>query len=185
MPGPPQLMAFQEIAKSLKGTQTGKYVGYAVLGVGGIIAFAVFYPFIRNAIRDLQEQVKEEQEAAKYKKALADLNKQGVVPNYTDAAYLSMANSLFQAMDGKGTDEAAIYQVFYKIVNDADFAKLMLAFGRRVWDEPLFSGEKISWFGLKGSSGGTLTSAIHSDMDNEEVNRVNQILESNGVNYRI
>jgi len=133
---------------------------------------------------------------AKYKKVLREANRDGIKPTYTDATYQTMANAIFNAIDGRGTDEKAIYRVFQQIVNNADAAKLVLAFGRRTYDEPLGGGERNYnnpvTFGLKLITGGlqdkrtaNLIEALNEDLDSEELARVRQILKINGVTVSI
>ena len=63
--------------------------------------------------------------------SLATLAKQGEQPTFLPAEYTTFADSLFEAMDGAGTDEAEITTVFSKMKNKADVIKLIAAFGTR------------------------------------------------------
>lgn len=184
--------AVADLAKQLKGSQTGKIVGYAVAGTVGVVILAVTYPMLKNQFVKLQNQISEEQEVSKYKKVLREAKRDGIKPTYTEATYKTMANKIFAAIDGRGTDELAIYQVMQQIVNNADYAELVLAFGRRTYGEPLGGGErnfnnpvtfgfKLLTGGLKDDRTANLMEALREDLDEEELNRVRQILKINGV----
>lgn len=95
----------------------------------------------------------------------------------SNAQALSYANSLHAAMDGYGTDEGTIYSVFRKIKNSGDFALLMNAYGVReissgAWNpEPNFNG--------------TLVGALTSELSSEDKGKVNKILQSKKIEYKV
>ena len=80
-------------------------------------------------------------------------------------------------MDGYGTDEGTIYSVFRKIKNSGDFALLMNAYGVReissgAWNpEPNFNG--------------TLVGALTSELSSEDKGKVNKILQSKKIEYKV
>ena len=88
------------------------------------------------------------------------------------------ANKLFTAMDGYGTDEEAIYEVFRRIKSDCDYVALNAAYGN---GREISSG---SW-SLESDFKGNLTAALASELSSDERKRVNAILKSNKVNYTI
>jgi len=88
---------------------------------------------------------------------------------YPDSNYVLLANKLFTAMYGYGTDEEAIYSVFRLMKNDLDVAKLIKAFGVRKsessWAMPFnFAGE------------GDLAEWLAAELDDDEMKIVNGIL---------
>lgn len=93
------------------------------------------------------------------------------------AQLLSLANKLFAAMDGYQTDEAAIYESFRQLKNDADFAGLQAAYGIR----EISSG---SW-NPAANFNGNLTAALTDELDSTERQKVNYILSSKKIKYRI
>lgn len=91
----------------------------------------------------------------------AALSSQGVHRSYTQIQYNSMANQLYYAMKGVGTDEETIYSVIQKIKNDQDFIALENAFGIR--------------------DTYNLQAWIRGDLSTSEVQKVNSILSNNGI----
>lgn len=95
----------------------------------------------------------------------------------TTAQASAFANSLHAAMDGYGTDEPTIYSVFRNIKNAGDFALLMNAYGVReissgAWNpEPNFKG--------------TLTGALTSELAIEDKKKINEILKTKKIPYRV
>tara|TARA_R110000764_G_scaffold542_4_gene2056 strand:- start:2854 stop:3408 length:555 start_codon:yes stop_codon:yes gene_type:complete len=88
-----------------------------------------------------------------------------------------IANSIFTAMDGYGTDEIGIVNQFKKIKNNADFLKLQKAYGTRVvssgkWNpEPNYKGNLVGALGSECSAYWTIA--------------INKSLSSKGVTYRV
>lgn len=70
-------------------------------------------------------------DAVEHKGEIDALKAAGQKASYPDSTYESLANQLFKAMDGGGTTEAVIPEVFKKLKNDIDFVKLDGAFGLR------------------------------------------------------
>lgn len=81
--------------------------------------------------------------------------------SYAEEEYDNMANTLYRAMKGAGTDEDAIYRVFNRMNNTADLKKLKLAFGTR---DDMTLGE---W--------------LEDDLSTSEINKVNNILSTKGI----
>ena len=92
---------------------------------------------------------------------------------YTDAEYTQMADRLYAAMNGPGTDENAVKAVLEMIKNDSDWARLVKAFGLRDSSYNPFD----SPCGLEQWIVGDFSSG--SSAMNEYVN---QPLRNNGVN---
>lgn len=122
-----------------------------------IIAAIVIYfarPFFKTA-----------KEAVGSRAEQTALQLSGQKKTFGDSEYESMANKIANAINGLGTDEEAIYDVFERLENDLDFVALDKAFGVR-------DGENMrEW--------------IVGDLDSEELQRVNEILSTSGISKRI
>lgn len=96
---------------------------------------------------------------------LVTLSAQGVKPSYTSDKYLLWADRLEYAMDGSGTDEQIIYNVYRYMKNDADMVKLNQAFGIR--------------------DDATLNQWIKGDVDIEIIAELNKQLREKGITKTI
>ena len=95
----------------------------------------------------------------------------------TKAQAASYASSIHAALDGYGTDEDAVYDIFRHLKNDADFAEVANAYGTRevssgAWNpEPNFNG--------------SMSAALTSEMSTDEKKVANKILADKKITYRI
>lgn len=95
---------------------------------------------------------------------LNDVTEQtGEYPTLSNASYYTLANQVYNACKGLGTDEDAIYNVFGQLNNTADVYKL------------------IQVFGTKDSK--TLPMWMRAELNSWEINKLNNILASKGINY--
>lgn len=83
--------------------------------------------------------------------------------SYANSEYTQMANKLYSAMKGIGTNENAIYDVFSQMQSESDVRKL------------------ISMYGSK--DGMTLQQWLIDDLSNRELQKLNDILAKNNINY--
>jgi hypothetical protein len=83
---------------------------------------------------------------------------------FTELEYKSMADMLYTAMKGWGTDEDMIYSVFAKLKTEDDYLKLRSAFGIR-------ENEKLEQW-------------IIGEMNASERKKLNDILEVNGISAK-
>lgn len=74
------------------------------------------------------------------------------------------ASSLYVAMNGMGTDEDKIYNVFRAMGTRSDVLQL------------------IKTFGVKDSE--TLTEWLYADLSAKEIDKINSILANNNINYQ-
>ena len=88
--------------------------------------------------------------------------------------YLDLSNSLFDAFDGYGTDNTAVYDTFGKLKNEADMLYLIKAYGIRT-----ISSGRGNFF-VKDYTG-DLFGSIKSEMDTSEIATINQILTNKGI----
>lgn len=168
--------------------QTSDQPGWAkgienVIIVGGV-ALAI-YLIYRNAQKE-----KEKKDATKGAGAatagLKDLEAQGIKPSYQDALYYGWVDVLVQAMNGCGTDEDAIYQVFDNMKNDADVLKLIEVFNIQYyepcgWSSPIAAA---IWEFNDQAYGGELTTWFGYDLSSSNISTINAILQQKGIKYR-
>lgn len=81
----------------------------------------------------------------------------------TQAQFNSYASALYSAMKGWGTDEEKIYNVFRQMNTRSDVLQL------------------IKVFGVK--DGDTLTEWLNDDLSASEIEKINNILATNDINY--
>jgi hypothetical protein len=95
--------------------------------------------------------------------------------SYPASQYATFANIIETAGFDIGTDEDAIYTVFRSLKNNADYLALSNA-----WGKPT---RKIYDFGIGYNV--TLPQYIRWEMNDTEVNRINSILQSKNIKYRV
>lgn len=93
------------------------------------------------------------------------LNKQidGSQLSYTSNQYEDFAKRLVNAMDGIGTDEESVYNVFRAMKTRSDVIKLISVFGSR--------------------NGGTLSEWLYDDFNSNGINKINSILKELNIEY--
>ena len=144
------------------------------IAVGGGVAWFIYNRFIKSDAKKRNKQetkdVDNELEQAKKKSKLS----------YPLSQYQAFAKIIEIAGQDAGTDEQAIYSVFMKLKNNADYLQLVKAWGspkRQVYpDYILFysTGYKM-----------TLPQYLRYEMDEKEVKKINNILASKGITYRV
>jgi hypothetical protein len=83
--------------------------------------------------------------------------------SYTTLEYMSMAEQVYNAVKGWGTNEDAIYTVLNKLNNSSDWYRLVKAYGIR-----------------KKSN---IIEALYSDLTNSEIESVQTILQNINVTF--
>ena len=111
---------------------------------------------------------------------------QGVYPTYADSTFENFASQLVQAMNGCGTDENAIYQVYRQLRNDADLLRLTQIFGVRYyqpceWTSPV---SYAIWQFNDKAYGGDLPTWLGYDLSSGEIENINSILAQAGISIR-
>jgi hypothetical protein len=155
-----------------------KVIAVAGLALGGYLV----YRAVKRA-KDEKDATKAAQDAAN---ELLILQNQGINPTYADSQFQSFCDALVQAMNGCGTDESAIYQIFGYMRNDADIRKLVTTFGIR-YIEPCWISQSDAyaiWLFNDKAYGGELASWLNFDLSSSEIAKVNSILKGNGINYQ-
>lgn len=142
-------------------------VAVAVVGVVGYALYKITQKLGGEEEQDRKEDkdiVSEIEQESKKKPA-----------SYADSQYKTFANTIETAGFDLGTDEAAIYSTFRKLKNNTDYLKLLNAWGkpnRTVYEWGV--GRKM-----------TLPQYIRWEMNDSEVKKVNDILKSKGITYRV
>ena len=110
---------------------------------------------------------------AESKKDEAVLKSEGQKASYLDSAYTGYADSIYAARSANaffGTNEDQIYNVFKKMNNDLDVAKLITAFGKK----------RLSFSLDFANLGGFL----NDELDKDELNIINTGLRGKNINYQ-
>lgn len=92
--------------------------------------------------------------------------------SYTTYEYQSMADRLYNAFKGLGTDDNVVMDVMRQMKNDLDVYALIDAFGTKqgAWPQRSFSGTLPTW--------------MSDEMSTSELAKINSILSSKGIEYR-
>lgn len=160
--------SFSELPQWAKGV-------IAVALVGGI-AYGVYA--ISKALRDRAENKEDKEEQKDWTSEEENINKDPKrKATLSSAQFRSMANKIYSAMDGYGTDEEAIVAVFRSLKTDGDFVGLQKAFGIRTIDS--------GYLNPAPNFKGTLTAAITDELSNYYKQRINKILADKKIKYRV
>jgi hypothetical protein len=141
----------------------------SVAVVGGII-YAV-YKLSKNFNPEQQRNDQEKQEIET--ELQKEVKKKPLT--YPLSQYKSFADQIEVAGFGLGTDEEAIYSIFRKLKNNADYLALKQAWGKPTrktydWAVPLDY---------------TLSQFLRYELSDSEITKLNNILQSKGITYRV
>jgi hypothetical protein len=159
----------EQISKSFQGLPPWAKGAIAVGVVAGVafIGFKIFRKFGGESARETQEANQLENELN------TELNKTGLT--YPKSQYSTFANEIETAGFDIGTDEDAIYSVFRKLKNNADYLQLNAS-----WGKP---NRKVYDFGIGRDM--TLPQFLRYEMNDGEIRKINQILSYNKITYRV
>lgn len=101
--------------------------------------------------------------------------------SYPLPQYKNWADQLESAMIGPGTNEDQIFSIHNQLNNDADYAELQRAFGVREYSTTVLIW---AWWEEVFTSPVSLANWITSDLGEEEISELNQILISKGITFR-
>ena len=154
----------------------------SIVGVGAVayIGYQI-YVTIKNK-QDLARNLEAQKLADK---ELSDLKKSGIVPTKSPAQFEVLSAKISEAVNGCGTDEDAIYQVFNSLNNRADLLSLISAFGIRYY-RPCPASEPISytrWMFNNNTFGGDLSTLLSYDLDSTEIAKINNILKAKNIDF--
>jgi hypothetical protein len=134
-------------------------VWLTIIGIGGY------------ALYKLGKAIAKKLNSSNAEQDIIDAKKAGQTASYSSATYSQLADKIYSAvMYTWGTDEQAIYDVFNKMNSNLDVALLIKAFGKRRVE---FSTQELE-----------LGAHLSNDLDSSEINKLNSILSSKGINYQ-
>lgn len=122
-----------------------------------VVLLVVFWGKIKNLFEQLVNKTALNNSLEEY------TQETGETPTLTNATFNMLAQKLYTAMKGVGTDEDTIYDVFGQMRNTADVYKLVAVFGTK--------------------DGETLDQWIRGDLNGWEINKINRLLASKGIAY--
>ncbi|MBK7362997.1 MAG: hypothetical protein IPJ01_11935 [Micavibrio sp.] len=145
-------------------------VGVAVIGGIGLIGFMAYKKLSKtDAEKDAEESLKDTN------KDLKNLTKYQK-PSYLPSQYGAFGDSLYEAMNGMGSDENEIYDVFRKMKNTMDVLLLIQAFGIRDYTD-----DRVFVFNVKPMN---LNQWISVELKTSEKEELNKILSSKGIKFQ-
>lgn len=150
--------------------------GIIVVG-GGYLA----YKGIKNAISKtkLDENTRDDKQEEEGWYTSSQQDAASKKPTLTKTQMKSIANKIEAALDGYGTRDIILKNIFKdSIKNNADFSGVNAAFGIRTIE----AGRGTGW--LSGHERGTLTKVIQ-EADNATINYINNLMKGRGIKYRI
>ena len=132
-----------------------KTITYIGVGIGALVVIVLLIVFL-NRLRP--------------KKSIVDgIQVDSSNLSYSDTEYKLMANQLYTAMKGAGTDNAAILRVCKKLQNVDDWNALVKAFGTK---------SVSNWF---YTFSGTLYDWLQDELSDKEMRQLNEVLNIIGV----
>jgi len=143
-----------------------------VVGVG-VVAGAGYG--IYKLIKFLSAENKAEKKETQLVKGELEKEVEKTGLTYPGSQYLTFANVIETAGFDIGTDEEAIYSTFRKLNNNADYLQLLSA-----WGKP---NRTIYDWGIGYDM--TLPQYLRYEMGDEEINKINYILKSKGITYKV
>lgn len=136
---------------------------FYILGAAGIV-YAAYKVYKKITTKDPIAESKEE---------LQTLKERGISPTLTDVQVKALVGRILSSASGQnfgGTNESAIYSAFSSLKNDADFNKLIIAFGEQ---RKSFSFAVTDLFGW-----------ISHELSDDEILVLNRSLTAKGINYK-
>jgi hypothetical protein len=155
-----------------------KVIVVAGLGLAG---YAIYRHF--KKAQDIKDA---NQASALAQGEINTLEQQGVTQSFDDSQYEAFCQRLVQAMNGCGTDEQSVYDVFRQLRNNVDIRKLIVQFGVRYY-QPCAATSPISyliWQANDKAYGGGLPTWLSYDLSSSEIANINGILASAGISYQ-
>lgn len=151
--------------------------GKAVVVVGSVVLAYVVVRKIGKAISGVKDNQGSRQEDRLWNQVFDDLNTSASTkPTLSKEQMVAYANKIEEAVSGLGTNWGAVESVIKALKNDADYAGLSAAYGRRTVEGPWMWSDDFT---------GTLSQTLSWDMDSSEINELNEILAKKGIKYRL
>lgn len=155
-----------------------KVIVVAGIGLAGYAAY--------KAIKKAADESKARKAAEAAGNEIRQYNDQGYHATYTDSEYYSFVSALVEAMNGCGTDEDMILEIFRKMRNPVDIRKLITAFGVQYY-RPCAASQPISYVRWQFDShafGGDLGTWLAYDLSTDYIQEINQILRERGTEFQ-
>jgi hypothetical protein len=150
--------------------------GVIIVG-GGFLTYRVVNGIIKNSKLNPKTRDSKQEEEGWYTSASQD--------NATKPATLSktqmkaISNKIHNIMDGYGTRDYDLVNVFKSIKNNADFSGVAAAYGIK----ELQPGYGTGWF--LPSFKGTMIECIQEDVSSSTIDTINKYLKSKGIKYTV
>lgn len=128
--------------------------GFIILTV---ILLVVFWGRIKSFVSSGKNRIAGAQDLADH------IAQTGETPTLTNAKFSQLADIIYGACKGFGTDEDAIYNAFGQLNNTADYLKLANVFG-------LHDGHNLDWW-------------MRSELSKKELKTLNEILANHGIDH--
>jgi hypothetical protein len=166
----------------------------AAIGIPSYIAYTIYKNKKDEAAlaKALEEQKQLEDEVAN------DINNGGKL-SYDKSYYIGLADQLWAAFDGYGTDNQTVFDVFKKMNTNLDVKQLQLSYNNKYSNIEINSGRWNPASGYKGNLKGAIADELGNiwsgDIDYKNctygvlstpkgIDVINCILKSNGVTYQ-
>lgn len=159
-----------------------------VVAVGGI-GFAI-YRGVKKAIETAKEGKGDREIKSETKQELQQLENQGIQPTLSDSQAISLANFIFNKLDGaelSGSEKAVVEAILSQVQNQADWLKLQNTFGVRTIDVELWgTGDRQQ--DLKDLLGSDLDgwdsqNPFVTDPNKKYINILKNGLQAKGINW--
>jgi hypothetical protein len=143
------------------------------IGIGAAIAFGMY----KLVSKELAEAIKKRKNSKLFDEEIDPKIK----ASYKPSQFITWADKIEDSFNAQWldfTDEDAIYNIMRKLKNNTDWLELNKAYGLRSYYDLLnpsyITGKDIN-----------LVKALQLELDTTEKNKVNAILKSKGITYRI
>jgi len=161
-------------------------LGKNAIVVVGVVLFAGAAWLLYRGIKKNKEESDANDAGKAAETDISILERDGQRRTLNDSNLTAMVQALVQAMNGCGTDEDAIYNVFDKCRNDLDVLYLIKKFGVQYyepceWTQPV---AYIQWKLNDQSFGGDLPTWFNYDLNQDEVGEINSILQAKGISIQ-
>jgi hypothetical protein len=156
-----------------------KLAFYAVLGILALVFIFQLYKKTGETI-GIFDTKEEKEEKERTKKAIddfkKDIEKKGIKPTRTAAQWALVADSIYNALkfSGVGDDKAKAYTEIIRILNDADAALVVKAFGLR----------QEYAFGVPIGKPKTLVQFVQDNFNERDINDINRSYSRSGMIFK-
>lgn len=141
--------------------ENGKLIRRVVIGIIILIFVVIMYFVIKGSIDKAKKNKRNSQAISQIE---SEIKPEKLT--FSDSEYENMAKTIDNAIGFWTDDEEAIYQVFMKLRTNSDLLKLQTVFGTR-------------------SSGHELFEAIHRNLSNSEIQKINSILAERNISITV